>query len=138
MRLRQLSYKSLMILYGACALVLSPFAFAYAYGRLHGWNQPFVFSILFVLGIGAALLTWASLERKVTSQAREPNFDTGGSVTIFSGALAATVAVGVFVPPQTIFVRCPASKTTRIASSSSFFIAADGVQSVASAYLIAS
>lgn len=83
MRLPLLSYRALLILYGASVLVLLPFGAAYAYARLHGANRTASLMVCLILGVAAALSLWAWLEpRLISPRAPKMNFERSAKVNV--------------------------------------------------------
>jgi hypothetical protein len=67
-----LNHRSLLILYGASALILIPFGFLFAFAVQHGRDRTVSFVACLALGVVVALVVWTRLERKIVDHA--PHF----------------------------------------------------------------
>lgn len=64
-RLPSLSHRSLFVLYGASALTLVPFGVMYALAVRHGWSHATSFFGWVAIGVCAALMVWAWIEKNM-------------------------------------------------------------------------
>jgi hypothetical protein len=126
MFLPPLNYRSLLILYGAAAATLLPFAVIGGYVHNQDWSQGAVLPVLFAAGIAVALFVWGRLEpRLLAHQPPEENLGAVAPEIIFSSVFVTSVAITIFAPA----VITPFCKTRERTAAASPLVFECGTQS---------